>query len=69
MNMVMMELNNFKFNAFYPNASVLNYSVETGGRQMGIFNWMEAQVNGCRNDGGFIVLIFMLTKKQTGIIG
>lgn len=46
MNMVMMELNNFKFNAFYPNASVLNYSVETGGRQMGIFNWMEAQVPG-----------------------
>ena len=44
--MIKKELNKFKLNAFYPNAAVLNYSVETGGRQMGIFDWMEAQVPG-----------------------
>ncbi len=28
--MIKKELNKFKLNAFYPNAAVLNYSVETG---------------------------------------
>ena len=41
-----LELNRFKLNAFYPNAPVIKRSAETGGEQMGIFDWMDAQVPG-----------------------
>ena len=41
-----LELNRFKLNAFYPNAPVIKRSAETGGEQMGMFDWMDARVPG-----------------------